>query len=105
MTVHFYLPPDRSMTHVGTKFLHPVGDQQWTTASQMEFAPNTGYAFAVGEDTWHSADQIGPEISTRDSILLTYFVDSKMIQILRNRAKRVGNFVRNEVKHITAGPR
>ena len=25
--------------------------------TQMKFAPNTGYAFAVGDDTWHSADR------------------------------------------------
>ena len=41
----------------------------------MSFAPNSGYAFAVGTDTWHSADAVGPEVKTRDSILLTYFVD------------------------------
>jgi hypothetical protein len=66
---------------------------------QMSFAPNTGYAFAVGSDTWHSADRIGPEVSTRDSILLTYFVDAGVLRFLRNRAKRVGNFVLSEVRN------
>ena len=42
-----------------------------------------------------------PEVRTRDSILLTYFVDSGLLRFLRNRAKRVGNLVRNEVKYIT----
>ena len=42
----------------------------------MPFSPNTGYAFAVGSDTWHSADPVGPEVKTRDSILHTYFVDA-----------------------------
>ena len=46
-----------------------------------EFAPNTGYAFAVGDNTWHSADPVGTEVDTRDSILLTYFVDAGMLQI------------------------
>ena len=59
----------------------------------MSFAPNTGYAFAVGTDTWHSADRVGPEVKTRDSILLTYFVDAGALRILRNRGKRFGNFV------------
>ena len=53
----------------------------------MTFAPNTGYAFAVGSDTWHSADRIGPEVSTRDSILLTYFVDAGALRFLRNRGE------------------
>jgi hypothetical protein len=62
----------------------------------MKFASNSGYAFAVGEDTWHSADTVGPEIKTRDSILLTYFVDAGPLRYLRNRGKRIGNFLLNE---------
>ena len=69
--------------------------------SQVRFAPNSGYAFAVGDDTWHSADPVGPEVETRDSILLTYFVDAGALRFLRNRAKRIGNLVRNEVRHWT----
>ncbi len=67
----------------------------------MRFAPNSGYAFAVGTDTWHSADPVGPEVKTRDSILLTYFVDNSLLQILRNRGKRFGNFILNEVRNRT----
>jgi hypothetical protein len=66
----------------------------------MKFAPNTGYAFAVAENTWHSADTVGPEVTTRDSILLTYFVDAGLLRYLRNRCKRIGNFVLNEVRQI-----
>ena len=33
--------------------------------TQMRFAPNSGYAFAVGQDTWHSADTIGRTIQRR----------------------------------------
>jgi hypothetical protein len=65
----------------------------------MTFAPNTGYAFAVGTDTWHSADPVGPEVKTRDSILLTYFVDAGVLRFLRNRAKRLGNFVGSEIRN------
>ena len=66
--------------------------------AQMKFAPNTGYAFAVGQDTWHSADPVGHEVTTRDSILHTYFVDAGVLRFLRNRGKRVGNFLHNEVR-------
>jgi hypothetical protein len=38
---------------------------------------------------------------SRDSILLTYFVDAGLLRFLRNRGKRVGNFVLNEVRQIT----
>lgn len=68
--------------------------------AQMKLARNSGYAFAVGTDTWHSADPVGPEVVTRDSILLTYFVDSGLLPTLNNRTKRIGNFVRNGVRQM-----
>jgi hypothetical protein len=43
---------------------------------------------------------VGPEVETRDSILLTYFVDKNPLQVLRNRGKRIGNFILNEVRTI-----
>jgi hypothetical protein len=64
----------------------------------MPFAPNSGYAFAVANDTWHSADPVGPEVKTRDSILLTYFVDRGLWRTFRNRGRRIGNFLLNEVR-------
>ena len=100
MTVQFYLPRDASATHIGTIFHDVAPDGSLPKATQMRFAPNTGYAFAVGDNTWHSADPVGNEVESRDSILLTYFVDSGLLRFLRNRAKRVGNLVGNEVKHI-----
>lgn len=102
ITVQFYLPRDNSATHVGTIFHRMRLDRSLEKAAQMKFARNSGYAFAVGTDTWHSADPVGPEVETRDSILLTYFVDSGLLRFLRNRGKRVGNFVLNEVRHLTS---
>jgi hypothetical protein len=100
MTVQFYLPRDASATHIGTIFHDRLPDGSLPKASQMKFAPNTGYAFAVGDNTWHSADPVGAEVATRDSILLTYFVDAGLLRLLRNRGKRVGNFVLSEVRHM-----
>jgi len=99
ITVQLYLPRDRSITHIGTIFHKKLPDGSMPKDKQMTFAPNTGYAFAVGSDTWHSADRIGPEVSTRDSILLTYFVDAGALRFLRNRGKRVGNFILSEVRN------
>jgi hypothetical protein len=101
ITVQLYLPSDASATHIGTIFHSRLSDGTLTRTTQMRFAPNTGYAFAVGDNTWHSADPVGTEVTTRDSILLTYFVDAGLLRFLRNRGKRVGNFVLNEVRHIT----
>jgi hypothetical protein len=100
ITVQLYLPPDDKNTHIGTIFHDRLPDGSLPKAKQMKFARNSGYAFAVGDNTWHSADPVGDEVATRDSILLTYFVDAGLLRFLRNRGKRVGNFVRNELKYI-----
>jgi hypothetical protein len=92
ITVQLYLPRDCSIAHVGTIFHEKPAAGALSKKKQMTFAPNCGYAFAVGADTWHSADPVGPEVKSRDSILLTYFVDAGLLRYLRNRGKRVGNF-------------
>jgi hypothetical protein len=99
ITVQLYLPRDASATHIGTIFHEKLADGSLPKRTQMRFAPNTGYAFAVGSDTWHSADPVGNEVTTRDSILHTYFVDAGVLRFLRNRGKRVGNFLRNEFRN------
>jgi hypothetical protein len=99
ITVQLFLPRDSAHTNIGTIFHEKLPDGSLPKKKQMKFAPNTGYAFAVGQDTWHSADTVGPEVTTRDSILLTYFVDAGLLRILRNRGKRVGNFLLNEARN------
>jgi hypothetical protein len=101
ITVQLYLPRDNSHENIGTVFHHRQADGTLARSAQMRFARNTGYAFAVTDTSWHSADPVGPEVETRDSILLTYFVDAGLVRFLRNRGKRVGNFVLNEVRQVT----
>ncbi|MBV9347216.1 MAG: hypothetical protein JOZ70_01195 [Pseudolabrys sp.] len=98
ITVQLYLPRDESHTTIGTIFHEELPDGSLPKRSQMRFAPNTGYAFAVGKDTWHSADRVPDTVVTRDSILLTYFVDNTLLTVLRNRGKRLGNFLLNEFR-------
>jgi hypothetical protein len=100
MTIQLYLPRDRSIEHVGTVFHRRNPDKSYERGGQMSFSPNVGYAFAVGPDTYHSVDPVGPEVRTRDSILLTYFVDDSFTQVLHNRGKRVGNFLLNEIRSL-----
>jgi hypothetical protein len=68
--------------------------------AQMPFSPNSGYAFAVADNTWHSTDKFGPEVQVRDSILLTYFVDAGRWRFLRNRGRRFQNFLLNEMRNL-----
>lgn len=98
ITVQLYLPADDANTDIGTIFHDVLPDGSKPKATQMRFARNSGYAFAVGADTWHSADPVHNRVKTRDSILLTYFVDQGPLRVLRNRAKRFGNFVLNEIR-------
>jgi hypothetical protein len=105
ITVQLYLPRDESTAHVGTVFHKRLSDGSLPVATRMRFAPNTGYAFAVGEDTWHSVEPLGNEVSTRDSILLTYFVDSGLLRFARNRARRAGNYFLSEWRHLRFGQR
>ena len=100
MTVQLYLPPDNSITHIGTIFHERLPDGSKPKRKQMPFARNTGYAFAVADNTWHSADPVGPEVTTRDSILLTYFVDRGAWRFFRNRGRRVGNAILNELRNL-----
>jgi len=100
ITVQLYLPADDSIAHVGTVFHERLPNGELKRSTKMRFAPNSGYAFAVGEGTWHSVDTVGPEVQTRDSILLTYFLDAGPLRFLRNRGKRIGNLLRNELRYI-----
>ena len=101
ITVQLYLPPDNSTAHIGTLFHErPQPGGNLPNRTQVPFAPNSGYAFAVGSDTWHSVARVGPEVRTRDSILLTYFVDAGAFKFVRNRGRRIGNFVLNEMRNL-----
>jgi len=98
ITVQFYLPKDDANTDIGTIFHERLPDGSMPKKAQMRFAPNSGYAFAVGTDTWHSADPVHVRVKSRDSILLTYFVDQGLLRNSRNRGKRLGHFVLNELR-------
>jgi hypothetical protein len=103
ITVQFYLPPDNSTPHVGTIFHEVLANGTKPKRAQMPFSPNSGYAFAVADNTWHSADPVGPEVNTRDSILLTYFVDAGPLRFLRNRSRRASNLLLNELRNLKRG--
>jgi hypothetical protein len=105
ITVQLYLPADQKATDIGTIFHEKQSDGELLKSKQMPFVPNSGYAFAVGTDTWHSADKVREDVRTRDSILLTYYVDDGSLRYLRNRGKRVGNFLLNEIKYRGLGSR
>lgn len=103
ITVQLYLPRDSANSGIGTIFHKRLDDGSLPQVTKMKFVPNSGYAFAVGTDTWHSADRVGSKVMTRDSILLTYFVDQGALKVLRNRGKRVGNLILSEYRSRLGG--
>jgi len=93
MTAQIYLPRDNSITHAGTVF-HERDGGGYRAKERLAFSPNTGYAFAVGGDTFHSVDSVGAEVRSRDSILINYFVDDSWLRVAQNRSKRLGHLIR-----------
>ena len=104
ITVQLYLPRDDSIRHVGTIFHRRLGGDRFEPVCQVPFLPNSGYGFAVGRETYHSLDEGGTDVTTRASILLTYFVDETAWQRVSNRAKRAGNYVAARVQRIVPRP-
>src|SRR5438445_8723498 len=100
ITVQFYLPPDNSTQQIGTIFHEALPNGKKPKNAQMLFSPNTGYAFAVADNTWHSVGPVGPEVKTRDSILLTYFVDAGPWRFFRNRGRRLQNVLLSEMRNL-----
>jgi hypothetical protein len=100
ITVLVYLPPDDSTAHIGTVLHARAADGTLVRAGQGRFAPNTGLAFAVGDDSWHSVDKVGPEVRTRDLVILQYFVDTGLQRMVRNRGKRIGNMLLGEMRRL-----
>lgn len=101
ITAQIYLPENEDNAEIGTIINRRDDHGAFTVAHKMRFAPNSGYAFAVNDISWHSTDTVGGHVASRDSILLTYFVDSGLHCVLRNRIKRTGNLIRNELQHMT----
>src|SRR5262245_55009013 len=101
ITVQFYLPADNSTPHIGTIFHEVLPNGRKPKKAQMPFSPNSGYAFAVADNTWHSADPVGCEVTTRDSILFTSLVDAGSWRYVRNSGRRMANFVLTWTRNLT----
>ncbi len=74
ITVQFYLPPDDSQRHLGTSFYSRETGKGFTKVKQMSFLPNTGYAFAVGDNSWHGVDQVSGGDGIRNSLMIIYYL-------------------------------
>jgi hypothetical protein len=89
ITTQYYLPRDFSQAHLGTSF-HTDEKGIFTNSRTLEFAPNTGYAFPVTENSWHSVQQTSDTHGERNSIMLIYYVDQGLLGESINWAKQFG---------------
>lgn len=99
LTVQFYLPPDERSAHVGTVF-HARKDGGFARARQMRFAPNSGYAFPVMPESFHSVDRLDDSVAERNSLMLTYYLDDGVLDRMRNRIKRVASAAGYEARRM-----
>jgi hypothetical protein len=97
ITTQYYLPRDASQLHLGTIFHEKKHDGAIVEAKTLEFAPNSGYGFAVVADSWHSVRQMKEEDGERNSLMLIYYVDQGWLGEGVNRAKRFAQDVRSLV--------
>jgi hypothetical protein len=84
VTVQFYLARDLSQRALGTtlyrrRLFNPriliSRSNLFEPVRQMEFLPNTGYAFPVGSRSWHGRAEVPAGSGERNSILLVYYRD------------------------------
>lgn len=82
VTMQFYLPEDMSKVDLGTavyrqrlfrlkNLLSPRS--RFEKIKQFSFAPNSGYAFAVGSRSWHGRETVPMVSGERNSLMLIYY--------------------------------
>ena len=82
VTVQFYLPEDMSKIDLGTAVyrqrLFRLKNiislrNRFETVKRFPFAPNSGYAFAVGPRSWHGREKVPIASGERNSLMLIYY--------------------------------
>lgn len=74
ITAQIYLPSDLSQVQLGTTFYSQLPSRQFLYSKRMRFAPNSGYAFAVHDHSWHGVDTLSAQAGVRNSLMLTYYL-------------------------------
>lgn len=90
ITVQLYLPPDDSQAHLGTIFHEGRDGEAAARTARLPFRPACGYAFpVVYHESWHSVAAVSGADGPRDSIMLSYYVQTSWLGWLFQRLKRV----------------
>lgn len=78
VTAQLYLPRDGRCPELGTGLYRRDGGGRLERTVSVPFLPNTGYAFAVTEDSWHGVGAIPPDAPVRDSLMLVWYVEGAL---------------------------
>jgi len=93
ITAQFYLPRDESQAHLGTRLHEGRAGEAARRIKTLAFRPATAYAFPVlYHATWHSVAPTADADGERNSLMLTYYVQSGAFDRLAERAKRLWVF-------------
>ncbi len=84
VTMQFYLPIDDSQSELGTSLYQEKSKVKqaftpwagkYVPVKKFPFLPNTGYAFAVSQDSWHGREEITARQGDRYTMLTFYLRD------------------------------
>lgn len=95
ITTQYYLPANDSQLHLGTTF-HTKDSisGEFSKVETLKFARNTGYAFPVTADSWHSVEPMTNSDGERNSLMLIYYVRQGLLGETFIRFKRAMQDVR-----------
>lgn len=77
ITSQIYLPRDQSQAHLGTSFHRRKADRSFEKIKTLPFTPNSGYAFPVTTQSWHSVEQMRDSDGPRNSLMLIWYLVEK----------------------------
>lgn len=77
ITSQIYLPRDDSQVHLGTSFHRQNPDRSFEKVKTLPFTPNSGYAFPVTTDSWHSVEQMRESDGPRNTLMLIWYLVEK----------------------------
>lgn len=75
LTTQYYLPADESQIHLGTLLHERRGDGSFDEGTVVPFMPNSGYAFGVNPESWHSVRQMNPDDKPRNTLMNIFYYD------------------------------
>lgn len=86
VTLQIYLPTDSSQSDLGTSIYRPAQTRsalsrlrlrrpEFDEVQQFPFEPNSGYAFAVSDKSWHGRARVPAGAGPRDSVTLLHYVE------------------------------